>query len=880
MAKDPIEDLKDMIEREFGHLKRISHFLTEDDAKDMRKFVDKFNDSINDLTNKIKDKTKEQADLSTENKMILETLSKSLGPFRVKFEEILKLPAAEAAAEFDKLGESMKEYAPEIEKLKKNSEAINTLDEEKIKKTKELIEQEKRKVDLDNKFQKIARSHQTNIDNIFGKLGLAFHGSEDDPNPLFMLLNDLRKGQLDTDLFKAYLTMPGKIIKNFVDPLNIIINSFGLFRQKTVELFTAFDRASAQFLKATGLTKDWTDTLQDSWEQVKYYNISLSDMSESIQSLLENVRSFNDETESGKQKLSVYTSLVSRLGVGAADTTKALSFFKDTLNQGISESVGNMSELLGISKTTGDTLKDVVSAFNASIGEIAKYGNQANNVFRQMYGTAKALRIETSQLLQVSQGFDTFEEAATSVGRLNAILGGPYLNTLQMMNQNEAERVQTLNEMFKASGKSWLSLGKFQQQAIASAAGITDMNVAAKIFGGSMSDVARYTREAAIRQDELNEKNQRAADLSEKFQNLLLSFGKLFGPILDAIHSVLDVFLKLADFLGPAGFLSPILMWFAGTVLYKLVSGFGLVQKVTGGVIGAFKGLFSIFTVGETVAKAASDAITGVAPAIATTATNAAAAAPAVEAATLSLSGLSSAAPAIAEGIILIGGAIAIVVASFMALKQIAKGIGDFVENALGGIGKAIGGVYSMVGDFFGGLGKAWVGLFDSPAEDLLESLQDLGPNAATIMDSFGNMWEKVSKLKLSDVSASAVSGIGDLLNKFASISDTFSNGMTNAFLDSMSRFLNSVSGIQPEKVDNFKQITSNIVEMDNKLKDAKSSASLFKEISNMLEKITESKNSNNEGKTVIQIKIGDGSIIEKTLAELNKRGNVYSMGA
>ena len=185
-----------------------------------------------------------------------------------------------------------------------------------------------------------------------------------------------------------------------------------------------------------------------------------------------------------------------------------------------------------------------------------------------------------------------------------------------------------------------------------------------------------------------------------------------------------------------------------------------------------------------------------------------------------------------------------------------------------------------MVGDFFGGLGKAWVGLFDSPAEDLLESLQDLGPNAATIMDSFGNMWEKVSKLKLSDVSASAVSGIGDLLNKFASISDTFSNGMTNAFLDSMSRFLNSVSGIQPEKVDNFKQITSNIVEMDNKLKDAKSSASLFKEISNMLEKITESKNSNNEGKTVIQIKIGDGSIIEKTLAELNKRGNVYSMGA
>lgn len=879
MAKDPIAEIKDIIAREFDQTRRISHFLTEEDAKDLKKFVDKFNMAIEESTKEMNKASAEQKKISDQNKILLETAAKSLEPYKTQLIQLLELPTDEARERYDELFQSMEQTTPELKKFAENLAIISAKDKEKLALAAKIAKQETAKLEWDNKVQKIARSHQTKIDNVFDKIGLTFKGSEDDPNPLFMLLDDLRKGRLDTDLFKAYLTMPGKIIKNFFDPLNVLVNIFSTISEKTIGLMVVFDKVTAQFLKATGLTRIWSDTLQESWEQVRYYNISLEQMSESIQSLLHNMRSFNQETEESAIKLSKYNSLVANLGVGAEEAARVMSFFKETLGQSTPETIASMSKLLGISKTTGDTFRDILSSFNGAMSEIAKYGNQAFNVFKQVYGVAKALRIESSQLMQVAQGFDTFESAAQSVGRLNAIMGGPYLNTLQMMNQNEGERVQTLNEMFKASGRVWTSLGKFEQQALASAAGISDMNVAAKIFGGNMSDVAKFTREASIKQEELNKRNQDAATLSEKFQNVLLSLGKIFSPVLDALHSFVNAFSKLADLLGPMGFLAPIIMWFSGSVLVRLTSGLGIVQKLTGGVIGGFKKLFSIFNIGGPAAEGAANGIKKFAENIKLTGTSGAAAAPGIGAANASLTALSSSAPAIVKGILYIGAAIAVVIALFLSLKQIASGVGKLLEGVLGGLGNAAYGLYTMIGDFFEGTGKAFTGLFDSPAEDLLESLKDLGPNAASILTSFGSMWEKVSKLKLSDISSSTVSAMSDLLENFSDFSSSFSSEIMSTF-NSMTGFLDSVSKIQPEKVENFKQITSNIIEMESKLKDSKSSADLFNSIFDVLNKLQESSNLQNQKQIIVQVKIGDEAIISKVAKQINKDGNVYSMGA
>ena len=49
-------------------------------------------------------------------------------------------------------------------------------------------------------------------------------------------------------------------------------------------------------------------------------------------------------------------------------------------------------------------------------------------------------------LITIAAQFDTFEKSASAVGRLNAMLGGPFLNSVQMVYATESERNRAILE--------------------------------------------------------------------------------------------------------------------------------------------------------------------------------------------------------------------------------------------------------------------------------------------------------------------------------------------------------------------------------------------------------------------------------------------------
>lgn len=804
MTTDDLSGIKEILE-EISKKNSLSRILNEEQA-DVSKYLTDFIKKLEEASEKLSKASAsfDETRKATENRQKQDI--KIYEEFKDQFLEAMKLEKAEEVqAAFDKIINSVEDAEKKLA-LTENSKLL--LEALQAKKDFIAAKDDFAKAQLEEQkhrsmLERIKTSNQSNVNTLFKSLGLSYEGDPQNANALFLGLSLLRDGKVQEgmNLLSASAELAAKAYSNMLDPLNIFVNILGLLKSKTVEVFTMVDSVTANFLKATGASMGFRDVLMEAWDNTRGSNVSLEEMSETVQGLIDSFRGFQRETEDSKIQTAEYIALVSRLGVGSANAIKVLTYFTDSLKYSVTQSKGEFSTLLGLVETTGETLKKVTDDFTQALPVVSRYGSLANSVFRQMFATAKALRIETAQLLEVASNFDTYEDAATSVGKLNAIMGGPYLNAIQLMNQNEAERVVTLNRAFKATGRTWESLSKYSKLAYAAAANITDMDLAQRVFNGSTQDAARYMRQASLEQEELADKNQRAASIAEKWQNVLSQIGAVLTPIIDAVHAVVDVFLDFSDTLGEVWGPLRIL---AVPLLFMMISGFkGLftmmlslgpksISKI-GGLFGKLAGTAK--TVADTAATAA--------PKIGAIGSEAAGAAPAVGGLGAALGSINGV--LIAKNILFIGGAIAIVVASFMALKDIAEGIG---------------GVFKGVGKFVEGIGQGfydWV--TESPLEeleDLIRTLSEAGPGIGDKMMKIGAGLKEMVESFNKTISQSTVESFTDLIEALADNSDKFSNTVGLGILDSYARLMEASSDlvITPTKINDMKQFTENLVQL------------------------------------------------------------------
>jgi hypothetical protein len=161
-------------------------------------------------------------------------------------------------------------------------------------------------------------------------------------------------------------------------------------------------------------------------------------------------------------------------------------------------------ELAIVGTTMGISSDKMISGFNEASKSLAVYGKDAVKVFTDLAAQAKAAGVEASTLLGIAEKFDTFEGAADAVGKLNSILG-TQMSATEMLTMKENERIETLIRSIQTQGIAFKDLDKFSQKAIASAAGISDMSEAQRIFGMSINDYRKDLKKSAS-EEEFNKK--------------------------------------------------------------------------------------------------------------------------------------------------------------------------------------------------------------------------------------------------------------------------------------------------------------------------------------------------------------------------------------
>lgn len=341
----------------------------------------------------------------------------------------------------------------------------------------------------------------------------------------------------------------------------LLKKTIGAFYNQTIELAKAQDAAISSFRRATGATAEYNTEITQIERRNFAAGVSAQEAGAAFNTLFTEFSAFTQMSPGARAALSDTTALLSELGVSAGTTAAILDKTTRATGMSAEQSRDLLLDLAGTAQALGVPISKLAGDFQKSFGALAKYGTQAIDVFKGLEVQAKNSGLAVDQLINIAGKFDTFNDAGQAVGRLNAILGGPYLNSIDMLNATEEERIEILRRSTDAAGVQFDALNRFEQQAIAAAMG-TSVEEAQRLFNMSEEQYALD----AMKQQELQELAQETQEIGEQLKSAFMALAVDLRPIIDVF-----------------------------VVLVKQVSKFfGFIGKITNGMYGFIKvGLFA-----------------------------------------------------------------------------------------------------------------------------------------------------------------------------------------------------------------------------------------------------------------------------------------------
>lgn len=399
----------------------------------------------------------------------------------------------------------------------------------------------------------------------------------------------------------------GVLLESFTDTFNAQTIAIGLASkviEMTLKFALAVDKASAAFAANTGAGRIMTSEISAVGGSFRNLGIDAEGAGKAAESLFNNFTGFMQLSGPGREDLMKTVASLEKFGISGENAAQALQLMTQNFGTSTKEA-SRMTKQLAIAGTKiGISASKMMNGFVAASKSLAVYGKESIKVFTDLAAQAKAAGVEAETLLGIAEKFDTFSGSADAVGKLNSILG-TQMSAVDLLSMKENERIETLIVSIQAQGRVFSDMDRFSQKAIASAAGITDMAEAQRIFGMSISDYRKGLRENAS-QEEFNQRLKDAMDIFKKLEMAAQNFAIQFAPIIDMVANAAQAFLDfsqnmngipviilgIAAALGVLLVLAPAIISFFTVALPAMLAGLtagapvlGTIAAVIGGVL-------------------------------------------------------------------------------------------------------------------------------------------------------------------------------------------------------------------------------------------------------------------------------------------------------
>jgi hypothetical protein len=322
---------------------------------------------------------------------------------------------------------------------------------------------------------------------------------------------------------------------------DLFVSAFQKVIANSINFAFEVDKQNAALKRATGAGNEYAGVIAEAGLRYLEYGINAEDAAKATLDLFGSFRDFTNLSESEQTNIAATTATLEKFGVSAKTTGQILDQATKSLYMNTQEAETLTREAEALARSIGKPISEVAGDLASAAPKLAFYGKQMFDVFAQLERQSKATGLSVDSLLGlVGEKFDTFEGAGQAVGRLNAILGGPYLNSIDMLNATEAERLEMIKQAIDANGVQFDQLNKFEQKAFASALG-TDVDTLRR----SLNELDPEVQLQAMTQKELAKRAGDARDIMSKLTDAVNSLVIATGPLIIGLSDGINYFTKM-----------------------------------------------------------------------------------------------------------------------------------------------------------------------------------------------------------------------------------------------------------------------------------------------------------------------------------------------
>ena len=351
----------------------------------------------------------------------------------------------------------------------------------------------------------------------------------------------------------------------------------------TFSFAKALQEQSAGFARATGMGDKYDKAIMKTFRANQDAGVSAEESFEAYQTLIFATSKFTAMAPSQQAAVAGTVAVLNELGVSSDVSAQNLQIMTTSLNMNGMEAEETSRRLVTAAKAMGVAPQQMAADFASAGAQFASFGENAVDAFIDLREAAKLTGIELQGLLSITEQFTTFEGAANNVGKLNALLGGPFLNTIDMVTLSLEDPAAALQEVRNAvldAGLSFDDMNPAMARAVAAAAGLEDAGQLAALMSGELDGLGGASAASAEQLEELRKSTEFTQTLADELEATRLAFTANFGPIIkELIIPVLNKLQDLAEFLQPGGAVAAALVGFAGiSVVTSLIIRAALVK--------------------------------------------------------------------------------------------------------------------------------------------------------------------------------------------------------------------------------------------------------------------------------------------------------------
>ena len=471
--------------------------------------------------------------------------------------DILSLRKQIAQVQSDLSAEYIKE-ASLMEDLDEDAKSILATEQEKYELQQKRIKELDVEIDRNKRLEKAVSDQAKKQEKILDNIEKMGKGQKN------FLQEIAESGVAAEDLAKSL----AKAVKNV--PSAVISKGYSATKQSIVATTLSVDSARASFIKMTGSMQTSIADVKQLYSENRNLAVTMGELFATAQELGTSMTAFSTASRDGRNAMTEAAIGASRLGVSAGQAGQAMNLFRTQFAQSGEQAAKTMNHMTKLAVGMKIPPAKFIGDLIATGPKLASYGKKAGKVFAEMAAQAKQAGQEVGTLIDYASKFDEFDKASEVAGKLNAALGGNFVDSFELMRAPLEERPKLIKQAVAASGIYFDGLDRISQMHIMAAAGFDDHALGMSQLSEAQRKSQKEMKAEAAEAERVAKFQEAASDAMTKLTAAGQSLAIAFTPAIDILQGFANALLAMPTWVIQTAGVAFLALGFAFSIVLPL----------------------------------------------------------------------------------------------------------------------------------------------------------------------------------------------------------------------------------------------------------------------------------------------------------------------